>query len=55
MYQNGLLFAKNPEGGEGVYGKLFLRMRGLYMTLVPDRLADGPEKREPAAEKNGQF
>ena len=48
MSQNGLLFKKNPAGGEGVYSKLFLDMRSLYVVLAPDKSAA-----EKPAEKNG--
>ena len=50
MSQNGLLFKKNPAGGEGVYSKLFLDMRSLYVVLAPDKSAA-----EKPAEKNGAF
>ena len=59
MSQNGLLFKKNPAGGEGVYSKLFLEMRSLYLVLAPDKPAGGVEKLEPVVEKpaakNGAF
>ena len=51
MYQNGLLFAKNPEAGERVYSKLFLKMREPVRGSWPNKSAGGPEKLEPAAEK----
>ncbi len=52
MYQNGLLFAKNPEGGEGVYDTLFLEMRNLYVVLGSATSAAGSAgKQAPAAEK----
>ena len=33
MYQNGLLFAKSPEGGEGTYSRLFQAMRNMYVLM----------------------
>ena len=50
MYENGLLFAKNPEGGEGTYKKLFDGMRNIYVILSQDEAAGEPEKHKPAVE-----
>jgi len=36
MYQNGLEFAPPEAGDEGVYRKVYLTMRGLYLSLSPD-------------------
>ena len=51
MCQNGLLFAKTPDGSEGVYAKLFSGMRKLYVILGPDKSAEPSEKRAPGLEK----
>ena len=57
MSQNGLLFAKSPNGGEGVYARLFCGLRNVYVILGPDKSAALSEKRaseleKPAGERN---
>lgn len=42
MYQNGLEFAPPEPGAEGVYRKVFLAMRGLYLGLAPDNALPPP-------------
>jgi hypothetical protein len=37
MYQNGLLFAKSPEGGETAYNRLFLGMRNMYVLMAAEK------------------
>ena len=58
-YHYGLLFAKNLEASEGVYNKLFLAIRNIYVALGPEKPAAKFQKLKPAAEKpakqNGPF
>jgi hypothetical protein len=44
MYRNGLLFSKPVAGGEGVYNKLFLGMRNMYVVFGADKPGGGSEK-----------
>jgi hypothetical protein len=48
MYQNGLLFAKSPEGGEGAYGRLFQAMRNMYV-LMGDKSGGATTEQTPSS------